>query len=218
MGRSCQGDVAGETSRRLASGTSSRGETDKWQLLCIFRTAYTANPLTSEALKLYPQLFTTVCLAAGLISSAEERPAAAAASAAKQLITGDLQLLQGIWEGVQVGEESRRKISITITGSSLHFHRDTNFWFETTITLPALTHPRQLHATIKNSSPPTNSIGQVVRAIFKIEDGKLTLATGGDGEEGTPKSFEPTEDKGVALYELRKTQAQKQNAQPPGTN
>ena len=45
----------------------------------------------------------------------------------------ELQPLQGTWEGAVVGEKSDNKITITITGSSFHFHRDTNFWFETTI-------------------------------------------------------------------------------------
>ena len=109
-----------------------------------------------------------------------------------------------------VGQEKDGKITITITGNALHFHRDTNFWFDTTMTLPAGTNPKQLHATIK-ACPPQDSIGQVVVAIFKIEDGTLTLATGnGDGE--APKSFEAT---GLNRYELRKVQPQKKNAELP---
>ena len=111
-----------------------------------------------------------------------------------------------------MGDKSHEKITITITGNSLHFNRDTNFWFETTITLPASKDPKQLHATIKGGPPSqADSIGQVAVAIFKIEDGTLTLATGnGDGE--APKSFEAT---GLNRYELRKVQPQKKNAQPP---
>ena len=52
-----------------------------------------------------------------------------------------------------MGDKSDGKITITITGNSFHFHRDTNFWFETTITLPAGTDPQQLHATIKDCPP-----------------------------------------------------------------
>jgi uncharacterized protein (TIGR03067 family) len=117
-----------------------------------------------------------------------------------------------------VGDQGQQKITITITGNSLHFHRDTNFWFETTITLPAGTDPKQLHATIKGCPPSqADSIGKVVGAIFKIEDGTLTLATGGgdSSPEGTPKSFEATEDKGQTRYELRKVQPHKKNTQPP---
>lgn len=112
--------------------------------------------------------------------------------------------------------KSHEKITITITGNSFHFHRDTNFWFETTITLPAGTDPQQLHATIKGNVPSqgSNAIGKVVVAIFKIEDGTLTLAARGDGAEDTPTSFE---DEKVTRYELRKVQPQKKNTQPPKT-
>ena len=111
-----------------------------------------------------------------------------------------------------VSDKSDDKYSITITGNSFHFHRDTNFWFETTITLPAGTDPQQLHATIKGCAPgQENSVGKVVVAIFKIEDGTLTLAARGDGGEETPTSFEATEDKGLTRYELRKVQPQKKN-------
>ena len=129
----------------------------------------------------------------------------------------ELQRLQGTWEGVTAGDE----VTITITGNSFHFYRDTNFWFETTITLPAGTDPKQLYATIKDCPPPQgDSIGKVVGAIFKIEDGTLTLATGGAGSspEGTPKNFEATEDKGQSRYELRKVQPPKKNTQPPKAN
>jgi uncharacterized protein (TIGR03067 family) len=130
----------------------------------------------------------------------------------------ELQPLQGTWEGVMVGDKAQQKITITITGTSFHFHRDTNFWWKTTIALPADTNPRQLHATIKDchDCPPQqeNSAGQVVRAFFKIEDGTLTLAAG-NGDGVAPKSFEPTGDNGLNRYELRKVQPQKKNAAQP---
>ena len=49
---------------------------------------------------------------------------------------------------------SQGKLTITITGNSLHFHRDANFWWDTTFTLPVATNPKQLHATIKGCPPP----------------------------------------------------------------
>ena len=125
-------------------------------------------------------------------------------------ISSELQRLQGTWEGVAVGEKSDDKYTITITGNSFHFHRDSNFWFATTITLPANTDPRQLRATIIDCAPgQEDSVGKVVVAIFKIEDGLLTLATRGGGDEATPKSFE--EDQGLTRYELRKVQPRKKN-------
>ena len=115
-----------------------------------------------------------------------------------------------------VDQEKDGKITITITGNSFHFHRDPKFWFATTITLPADTDPRQLHATIRDGAPgQEDSFGQVVVAIYKIEDGLLTLATRGGGDKEMPKSFEAAEAQGLTRYELRRVQPQKDNAEPP---
>lgn len=152
------------------------------------------------------------CLVAAVIANAGEQHNANGKCAVNQPIAVELKPLQGKWEGVMVGHEKDGRITVTITGDSLHFHRDTNFWFETTMAVPAGKNPKQLHATIK-ACPPSqaDSIGQVVVAIFKIEDGTMTLATGnGDGE--APKSFEAS---GLNRYELRKVQPQKKNIQPP---
>jgi uncharacterized protein (TIGR03067 family) len=105
-----------------------------------------------------------------------------------------------------VGDKARQPVTITITTNSLHFHRDTNFWFETTVTLPAGKDPKQLRATIRDCPPSQgNSTGQVVRAFFKIEAGTLTLATMGDDDEESPKSFEAA----GTRYELRRVQPPK---------
>jgi uncharacterized protein (TIGR03067 family) len=153
-------------------------------------------------------------MVASFIAHASEQPSAITKGAANQPIAVELQRLQGTWEGVLVGEETNGNITITITSNSLHFHRDTNFWFETTFTQPVGTNPKQLRATIKDCAPgQESSIGKVVVAIYKIEDGTLTLVAKGEGDEGTPKSFEGSEDKGMAHYELRKVQPQKKNSE-----
>jgi len=100
-------------------------------------------------LKLFRHIISVVCIVATFIANAGEQLTANAKCAANQPTAVKLQLLQGTWEGVLVGDNAHQKIAITVTGNSLHFHRDTNFWFETTITLPAGKDPSQLHATIK---------------------------------------------------------------------
>ena len=111
-----------------------------------------------------------------------------------------------------MGDNAHQKIAITVTGNSLHFHRDANFWFDTTIILPAGKDPKQLHATIKACPPPqADSIGKVVRAFFKIEEAILTLATIGDDAEETTKGFEAA----GTRYELRKVQ--EKSSEPPKT-
>jgi len=102
------------------------------------------------------------------------------------------------------------KITITITGDSFHFYRDTNFWFDTTITLPAGKDPKQLIATITGCPPSQGGIGKVVRAFFKIEDGTLTLAAMGSDADETSKGFDAAVEN---RYELRKIQPQKKDAQ-----
>ena len=120
----------------------------------------------------------------------------------------ELKRLQGYWGG----NGAAGKCSITITGNSLHFYARTDFWYETTFTLPAGTDPQQLHATIKDSSPPTNGIGKVVFAIFKIEDGTLTLAED-DMSDKPPKTFPSASSR----YNVKKAQPQEKNTEPPKT-
>jgi uncharacterized protein (TIGR03067 family) len=103
-----------------------------------------------------------------------------------------------------VGQEKDGKITITITGNSLHFHRDTNFWFETTFTLPAGTDPQQLRTTIKDS-PDKDSIGKVVPAIFKTGDGNLTLAINQDNSQKPAKGFDD-DTPGIIHYEFWRVQ------------
>ena len=169
-------------------------------------------------MKLFRHIITIVFIVASFIANAGEQLTAKAKGAANQPIAVELQRLQGTWGGFMVGQEKNGNITIAITSNSLHFHRDANFWFETTFTRPVGTDPKQLHATIKACAPgQENSVGKVVVAIYKIEDGKLTLAAMPDGDEETPKSFEAAEGKGLTRYELRKVQPQKQNTGPPKT-
>ena len=154
-----------------------------------------------------------VCIIASFITYAGEQLTASTERGGNQPTAAELQLLQGTWEGVDIGDESQQKITIKIVGNSLHFHRDTNFWFETTITLPAGTDPKQLHATIKGC--PTSqgdSIGKVVGAIFKVEDETLTLVAYTISEE-PPKTFANA----TSRYVLLKVRPQKENAEAPKT-
>ena len=127
-----------------------------------------------------------------------------------------LKSLQGYWEG----DGSGGKCSITITGNSLYYYGRTDFWFKTTFTLPAGTDPQQLHATIKDcpdcSQPENSSTGKVVLAIFKIENGRLTLAAD-QGAGKQPNAFPSDLNSPVARYDLKKVQAEEKNPEPPKT-
>ena len=146
---------------------------------------------------------------AALFTACQSTPAQTTAEPSTATpIAAELKPLQGYWEGEGAGG----KCSITITGNSLHY-RNSAGWFKTTFTLPVGTDPQQLHATIKECSPPsTNAIGTVVFAIFKIEDGTLTLAED-DMSDEPPKTFSSASSR----YVVKKVQPQKKNAEPPKT-
>src|SRR6185436_8273901 len=133
-----------------------------------------------------------------------------AAGTTDQPTAAELEPLQGSWEGVLVGQEAAGKISITITGNSLHFQGlSASQRYETTFTLPAGTYPQQLRATIKDCPEPCDDIGKVVFAIFKIEDGTLTLVGIQASAEQPPKTFGEIpgfEDKRIFRYKLKKVQ------------
>ncbi|HEY5908204.1 MAG TPA: hypothetical protein VIZ31_09170, partial [Vicinamibacteria bacterium] len=98
---------------------------------------------------------------------------ALATTATSRPATAGVQGLQGAWEGVLVGQESAGKITITFSGSSLHFQGlRADQWYDATFTLQEGTRPRQLRATITGSEL-VKAIGTVVGAIFKIENGTL---------------------------------------------
>ena len=125
-----------------------------------------------------------------------------------QPTTAELQRLQGYWEGEILG--GGVKCSITITGNSLHFYSRPDFWYLTTFTLPVDTDPKQLRTTIKGTAPEaTNDIGKVIVAIFKIEEGTLTLAVNQDPDGPPPKTFPNETNSVIARYDLKKPQLKK---------
>jgi hypothetical protein len=156
----------------------------------------------------HPFLLSASALAlAALLTGCPSKPTPPAAELGTPTpIAEDLKPLQGYWEGDGAGG----KCSITIRGNSLHY-RNSSSLYKTTFTLPAGTDPPQIHATIKDVSPPSsNAIGTVVIAIFKIEDGTLTLAED-DMSGKPPKTFVSA----TSRYVLKKVQPQKKNAEPP---
>ena len=151
-----------------------------------------------EACRRTPSLgLSGLCLLIGLQGGCASHPPAPTA----------LQQIQGTWSGVIANNPAKERYTIRIRGDSFHFHRDTNFWFETTITLPPGKEPKQLHATIRDSAGGKDSnVGETVVAIFKIEEESLILATRGTDSDDPPLTFENSNDRGLTRYELKRVQ------------
>jgi hypothetical protein len=108
--------------------------------------------------------------------------------------------LQGAWAGVSVGQESAGTYTLTITGSSLRYQGPKpEEWYEAKFTLPDGKYPQELHATI-TGCPRKDEVGSKVVAIFRIEDGTLSLA-GADPD--SDYAADPFEDNPRFRYKLK---------------
>ena len=142
-------------------------------------------------MKLLSSLFLSLSLLfLAVASDAEDaiKPGAAASSAA--VANPDLAALQGQWVGQEVGREAQGDNTLTISGDTIQFQgANKGEWYKGTFTLPAGTAPKQFIATVKDCPAP-EFIGKISNAIYKIEDGKLTLSGHHPGATTTPNSFE----------------------------
>jgi len=126
-------------------------------------------------------------------STPSAAPAASSNPSASAVANPDLAALQGKWVGLEVGREAQGDNTLTVSGDTIHFQgASKDEWYKGTFTLPAGTTPKQVIATIKDCPAP-DFIGKTSNAIYKIEDGKLTLTGHHPGSNTTPKSFEGDE-------------------------
>jgi len=104
--------------------------------------------------------------------------------------TSSPELLQGIWEGEEVGKESQGKCTMTIVGNTIRFDGPNKAeWYAATFTVTPDQTPKQLQATITDC-PKADFVGKSAMSIFKIEDGTLTLVGNRPGVPNAPKDFD----------------------------
>lgn len=109
----------------------------------------------------------------------------------------DLQALQGYWEDSRGSEP----VKMTITGDSLYFYERPDFQYDTTFTLPPDTDPPEIHATILDTPRSTDSAGELVVAIYKLEKDTLQISVV-DKVEGQQPSF----DEAISQYLFQRAQ------------
>ena len=102
----------------------------------------------------------------------------------------DSVALQGTWSGSEVGAETQGSPSLTVNGTTLEFHgANPQEWYKATFTLQEDTTPKQLEAVV-TECPFPKYVGKTAHAIYKIEDGKLTLTGNEPGNPAVPASFD----------------------------
>ena len=123
----------------------------------------------------------------------------------KETAKGDLLQLQGKWEGVEAGGDGNDKCALTISGDAIHFvGANKTEWYKATFTVELETDPKQLHGLIKECSVP-DVVGKTAHAIYKIENGTLTLVGHPPGVPAAPKSFEGDDTSRTFTFKKLKT-------------
>ncbi len=135
--------------------------------------------LPHESTHFTPRRTALTCALLTLIAACAQQPAAAPEPAASR------HVLEGQWE--RTGDE--HPATLTIEGDSLYFYSRPDHQFDTTFAFVPDTDPPELHATILDSPRTSSAAGEVVVALYRVEDGTLSLAVvNADGER--PLSFD----------------------------
>jgi uncharacterized protein (TIGR03067 family) len=115
--------------------------------------------------------------------------------------------LQGTWEGEEIGKESVGKYTMTIAGNSLRFDGPGKVeWYSATFSLSANQDPKQMVATITDCGK-ADFVGKSSLAIYKIENGELTLVGNRPGYPDAPKDFDG--DRNSRRFTFKKAQVAK---------
>jgi len=115
--------------------------------------------------------------ASGCATSSEPKPPAAASETPTPPKTNPTAV-EGAWNGSEVTPNHEGPASLTFSGQTLEFHgANADDWAKGTFTLQEDTTPKQLVGVVTDS-PNADSIGRKTYAIYKIEDGTLTLSGG----------------------------------------
>jgi hypothetical protein len=99
----------------------------------------------------------------------------------------DTSAIQGKWSGHETGAEG--KSTLDLTSKTLEYHgADTNEWYKASISAYD-TDPKQMVVTI-TQCPFPQYVGATSYAIYKLQDGTLTITGNEPGFPGAPKAFE----------------------------
>jgi uncharacterized protein (TIGR03067 family) len=127
--------------------------------------------------------------AAGCSTPSASNPAAAASASStpsKTLTTA----FEGSWNGREVTPGRGGQVSLNVSGQNLEFHgADANDWLKGTFTLREDTNPKQWAGIITECASP-EYVGKKAYAIYKIEDGTLTIAGNEPGDSNIPSAFD----------------------------
>jgi RNA polymerase sigma factor (sigma-70 family) len=110
--------------------------------------------------------------------------------------------LRGVWKGQELGNASAGGVaSFAFSGTNLEFRGANPMeWYKATFTLRDDTDPKEMVAVITDCPFPAY-VGKTSTAIYKVEDGTLTIAGYEPGNPKVPASFDAPGTRGFVVKE-----------------
>jgi uncharacterized protein (TIGR03067 family) len=125
-------------------------------------------------------------------SNSDAPPPTSQTTVAPRTESPDATELEGVWKGVEITKDNEGPASLTFSGQTLDYHgHEDGDWLKGTFTLREDTTPRQFIGVITACDNP-DAIGKKCYAIYKIEDGALTVSGAAPGESDFPSAFDAT--------------------------
>jgi len=133
------------------------------------------------------------CLAADKPAESEKSTSGEKAEKAtdQKAAKSDETAMQGTWKGKSVRDNPEHQVTFVISGKGFEFHdeTETNNWYKGTYTLKEDTTPKQFIAKITDC-PFAQYVRKTSIAIYKIENGILTITANEPGKEQIPADFD----------------------------
>jgi uncharacterized protein (TIGR03067 family) len=103
----------------------------------------------------------------------------------------DVATLQGKWMGRVIQSNPEHLCSFIISGTNYDFRdeTDTNVWYRGTFSLREDTAPRQFVGAI-SECPFPQYVGKTSLAIYRLENGTLTITGNEPGNPAAPSAFD----------------------------
>jgi uncharacterized protein (TIGR03067 family) len=126
-----------------------------------------------------------------------QSPASAPSLAANS--KSDSTALQGTWKGKEIGGQIEGDCYLIIKGNELEYRgADPGEWYKGTFTLREDTNPKQLIGAVLECPAP-KFIGKTCQAIYRIEEGKLTITGNEPGNPEVPYAFDAADSRRFVL-------------------
>ena len=120
----------------------------------------------------------------------DSAPPAATAETPPPAAKSSPTALEGAWKGRDVTPGQEGSATLKFTGQTVEFHGATeDDWLKGTFTIHEDTTPKQWIGTVTDC-PSADAIGKKCYAIYKLEDGTLTIGGYPIGTEEFPTAFD----------------------------